>query len=157
MTKANISIAIVTCLILVGCGASTGGQNQTVGTVLGAAGGGVLGSTMGKGKGKTATTIAGTVIGGLIGGQVGHNMDRTDQMMAERNASSNFNTGPQGSSSNWHNSQTGASGQFIDHGIYYRNNRPCRDTVSNYVTPDGRSQRSVETFCQGNDGNWYRY
>jgi surface antigen len=61
-------------IVLTGC-VTTGGPNQTAGTILGGVGGAFLGSRFGHGKGKLATTALGTFAGSMIGGYMGQGMD----------------------------------------------------------------------------------
>lgn len=77
-------ILILAVSTLTSACASTGGPNQTGGTLLGAIGGGIAGSQIGKGSGNVAATIGGTVLGGLIGGEVGKSMDDTERLSAQQ-------------------------------------------------------------------------
>lgn len=65
-------------LILSGC-VTTGGPNQTAGTLLGGAGGALIGQRFGHGKGRIATTALGTLGGAMLGGYVGQTMDTPPQ------------------------------------------------------------------------------
>lgn len=48
-----------------------GGNDGTLGTVIGAVAGGLLGNQVGKGDGRKAATVAGAVVGGVVGNHVG--------------------------------------------------------------------------------------
>ncbi|MFC5743486.1 glycine zipper 2TM domain-containing protein [Dyella tabacisoli] len=48
-----------------------GGNDGTLGTVIGAVAGGLLGNQVGRGNGRKAATVAGAVVGGVVGNQVG--------------------------------------------------------------------------------------
>ncbi|MDE1894364.1 MAG: glycine zipper 2TM domain-containing protein [Xanthomonadaceae bacterium] len=48
-----------------------GGNDGTLGAIIGAVAGGVLGHTVGKGDGRKAATVIGAVAGGVVGNQVG--------------------------------------------------------------------------------------
>ena len=61
-------------LVLSGC-VTTGGPNQTAGTLLGGAGGALVGSRFGHGKGRLVSTALGTLGGAMMGGYMGQAAD----------------------------------------------------------------------------------
>ncbi|MEN8237146.1 MAG: RT0821/Lpp0805 family surface protein [Pseudomonadota bacterium] len=137
----------------------TGGVKQTVGTLLGAVGGGVLGAQIGSGTGQIAAAIGGTIVGGLLGGYIGKGLDDTDKLMAERNAQESLEHAPTGSTTQWHNPDTGRSGEFtIDRTYAYSDGdaytrRPCRE-YSTTVTIDGEKRKAFGEACRHDDGSW---
>ncbi|HUY68600.1 MAG TPA: glycine zipper 2TM domain-containing protein [Alphaproteobacteria bacterium] len=54
------------------------GENQFVGTLVGAGVGGLVGNQFGRGDGRVATTAAGVLVGGFAGNAVGASLDRED-------------------------------------------------------------------------------
>jgi hypothetical protein len=63
-------------LIAAAAPAQAGGPNETLGTIIGAAGGGLIGSQIGRGPGKAAATVAGIAVGAAIGNGIGRDADR---------------------------------------------------------------------------------
>lgn len=57
--------------------AQAGGDNEFLGTIMGAGLGGFLGSQIGHGSGRLAATGAGVFLGGLAGNSIGRSADRT--------------------------------------------------------------------------------
>ena len=60
-------------------GCQTGGEKETAGTLIGAAGGAIIGSQIGGGSGKVAAVALGALGGGYIGKKVGKSMDDSDR------------------------------------------------------------------------------
>lgn len=75
MVKAFGIISIT--LLLSGC--ATGGEKQTVGTIIGGGAGALIGSQFGGGAGQIVGTAVGAVGGALAGGMIGKNMDENDR------------------------------------------------------------------------------
>lgn len=72
--KKILFLMIGTSLFLLsGCAGM--GQDQTIGTGLGAIGGVAAGSMVGQGKGNTAAMILGGAGGALLGSSIGKSMD----------------------------------------------------------------------------------
>jgi len=55
------------------------GQNEALGTLLGAGVGGFAGNQFGHGSGRVAATTGGVIFGGLAGNAVGHGMDQAER------------------------------------------------------------------------------
>lgn len=84
MKKMNLVTALLlTSIIAAGC-SSTGGQNQTGGTIVGGVAGALIGSQFGGGTGRVVGAAVGTLGGALIGSEVGKSMDNKQQQQ-ERN------------------------------------------------------------------------
>lgn len=73
----KISATLGMIALLAGC--ATGGEKQTVGTVLGGATGALIGSQFGGGAGQIVGTAIGAVGGAVAGGMIGKNMDDKDR------------------------------------------------------------------------------
>ena len=82
MKLATVVAAGLIGIALTGC-AEDVGTKQTIGTVLGAAGGGLLGSQFGHGSGKLVATAAGVFVGGLLGSEIGRSLDKADRQAAD--------------------------------------------------------------------------
>lgn len=68
-------------LLLGGCVTDgSAGPNQTMGTLIGAAGGGLAGSMIGSGNGRLAAVAAGTLLGAYAGNQWGTAADDRNQV-----------------------------------------------------------------------------
>ena len=129
------------------------GTKQTIGGILGAAGGGLLGSQAGHGTGKLALTGLGVVAGGLIGSSVGKSLDEIDRLKAAQ-AQRTASTSAIGETIAWNNPQTGHHGTVTatrdgstPGGSY------CREYQS-IVSIGGEDARTYGTACQQPDGSW---
>ncbi len=165
MKNSKFVIALMSASLLTACAQQNGAPNSGVmngggfnktdiGTAAGAIGGGVLGSTIGGGTGRTAAIIGGTLLGGVLGNSVGRSLDNAD-MAAYNNATQNaMETGRNGQSLPWKNSQSGNSGS-ITPSNYYQNNsgQYCRE-YNQHVTVGGKTQHAFGTACRQPDGTW---
>ncbi len=150
-TLTAISITIM-LLFSAGCANHAGGK-ESIGTILGAAGGGLLGSQFGSGSGQLAATAAGTLLGALVGSNIGRTMDEVDQMKAHQ-ALTRATQAPIGETINWNNPRSG----------HYGSVTPVRDGVSsagNYcrefqqtVAIGGKTEQIYGTACRQPDGSW---
>ncbi|QBQ53593.1 RT0821/Lpp0805 family surface protein [Nitrosococcus wardiae] len=152
MTFRSLTAAIVLAVFFVGC-ASTTGEKETIGTVLGAAGGGLLGSQFGSGSGQLAATAAGTLLGALTGSNIGRTMDEVDRMKA-RQALEQATHAPIGETITWNNPPSGHQGSVtpVREGHSSSGNY-CRE-FQQTVTIGGRSDRLYGTACRQPDGSW---
>lgn len=152
MTYKRLAVAsLLTSLALTGC--ETGGTKQTVGTLLGGAGGAALGSQFGKGNGQLVGVAAGALLGAFIGNQVGSSLDKADQMYANKSAQQAFENGRSGQSSSWRNPDSGNSGTITPTRTYQQNNSYCREFTQT-VTVGGHKQEAYGTACRQPDGSW---
>jgi hypothetical protein len=81
--RASVMFYVGFTLLLTSC-ATTRGENESSGMIIGGILGGVLGHEIGSGHGRTAATVIGTMIGTTIGGNVGRSMDKTDRLNVSR-------------------------------------------------------------------------
>jgi surface antigen len=151
MAKHTIAICIAAALVA-GC-ASDMGQKETMGGLLGAAGGGLLGAQFGGGSGKLAATAAGTLLGALVGSNIGRTMDEVDRLKAYQ-AYERAAEAPIGETITWNNPQTQHSGSVTpvregttSSGLY------CREFQQS-VRIGGRTEQAYGTACQQPDGSW---
>ena len=153
MTKAkHVAAALVTAMLATGCAQSMG-EKETLGGLLGAAGGGLLGSQFGHGSGQLAATAAGTLLGALVGSNIGRSMDEVDRLKAEQ-AYNHATAAPIGETITWNNPKTQNYGSVTpvregtsSAGLY------CRE-FQQTVTIGGRSEHAYGTACRQPDGSW---
>lgn len=85
MKAARLAMLGGALLLVPGCEGT--GQNQQIGTLIGAAGGAALGNVAGRGIGGRGSRTAGTIIGGgigaALGGTFGRMLDERDRARAE--------------------------------------------------------------------------
>lgn len=147
-------LAVISSVFISGC-ETTGGQKQTVGTLLGAAGGALLGTQVGSGSGRIAAVIAGGILGAGIGNQIGKYLDERDQELQAK-ATANALSTPGINQQTWANpkgnsgtvsaspSEPTAQAQYAE----------CR-TVER--TLDANQDLKDELrFCRQTDGPWTR-
>jgi len=152
MTKLKIAaLAVAGALSLTACEGA--GGKETVGTLLGAAGGALLGAQVGSGDGQILAAIGGGLAGAFLGNQIGKSLDKADQAYAEQ-ASQQASTAPIGETVAWNNPDSGNSGTITPQ-------RDGYDTAGNYcreyqttVTINGQKQRAYGTACRQPDGSW---
>ncbi len=151
--KTTVSVGILAgALALSGC-TTTGTENETIGTLLGAAAGGWAGSSIGKGNGRIVATAAGTMLGAAIGNRVGRSMDELDRMKAQR-AQEFAYAAPIGETIVWNNTDSGNYGNVtpIRDG-YTGAGRYCREFQTE-LTIEGRQENGFGTACRQEDGSW---
>lgn len=146
-------IAALAVSFLAGC-ASSGGQKQNTGAVLGGIAGGLAGSEIGGGSGRLWATGAGVLLGALIGSEIGASLDRADQLALERNTQRAY-TAPLNQPIIWDNPDNGnrvvvtptQQGRHQATGAY------CRE-FQQMITVGGRTEEAYGTACQQPDGSW---
>ena len=130
------------------------GTKQTLGTILGAAGGAVLGSKIGKGRGRIAGVAVGTLLGAYVGSEVGKSLDRADRAALERTTQTSLESSPSGTSSTWNNPDSGHYGSVTPEPAYKSSDgRYCREYQQTVVI-DGQTQNAYGTACRQPDGSW---
>lgn len=129
------------------------GTKQTMGTLLGAAGGGLLGSQIGKGRGQLAAVAAGTLVGALVGSELGKSLDRTDRL-ALAGAQRTAGTAPLHQPIHWRNPDSGHSGSVtaIREGTT-RTGQYCRE-FQHTIFVGGTAEKGYGTACLEPDGSW---
>ncbi|MGC1953069.1 MAG: RT0821/Lpp0805 family surface protein [Gammaproteobacteria bacterium] len=154
MVKTATHTAAICLAAALACGcASDMGEKQTLGGLLGAAGGGLLGSQFGHGSGQLAATAAGTLLGALVGSNIGRTMDDVDRLKAQQ-AYEHAARAPIGETITWENPNTEHSGSITpvregtsSSGLY------CRE-FQQTVSIGGKSERAYGTACRQPDGSW---
>lgn len=148
----------ITCLslalVVAGCASQEGGTlgpKTGAGAAIGAAGGGLLAAAAG---GKSKGIIAGVLIGGLLGGAIGNSLDQKDRKLAREAASLSLENQPSGTTTNWHNPDSGNSGGFTPTSTYQKaDGAYCRE-YEQTVTVGGEKQKAYGTACRQPDGTW---
>lgn len=139
-------------LALTGC--ETGGQKQTIGTILGGVGGAALGAQFGKGTGQLVGVAAGTLLGAFIGSSIGSSLDKADQAAANQTAQRSLETAPTGQQMAWHNPDSGHSGTITPTKTYQvSSGQYCRE-YQQTVSVGGKTQQAYGTACRQPDGSW---
>lgn len=153
MRTITTTLIAVSALVLVGC-ANNPGPKQTMGTLIGAAGGGLAGAQIGRGKGQLAAVAVGTLLGAMIGNEVGQSLDRADRLYARENAQRALELAPTGQSTGWVNPDSGNSGTVTPTQTYQSpDGRYCREYQTTVVV-GGRQSQGYGTACRGPDGSW---
>lgn len=158
MTRSTLKTAlsagmIASTLVLTGCAADGSNQNETLGTLLGAAAGAWAGSSIGSGDGQIIATAAGTMLGATLGNRVGRSMDELDRMKAQDAQQYAYNA-PIGEAIVWNNPDSGNYGNVTPvRDGYTDSGRYCREFQTE-VTVDGQLQNGYGTACRQEDGSW---
>lgn len=149
----NILIAGCAALALVGC--NSGNQQQTVGTLLGAALGGWVGAKIDNdGAGGAIAIATGTVVGGLVGGSIGKKMDDVDRLKHAQAQQRAFENGVSGNGQQWFNPDTGAYGVVTPQSAYQTaQGQYCRE-FQQEITVGGNQVDGYGTACRQPDGSW---
>ncbi len=155
-TKSFAKAAIfgLAAVSMVACTNDSGELNKQIliGTT-GAIGGGIIGSNVGKGHGRTAATIGGAILGGVLGSEIGSSLDRSDKMYYNKSRVEALELNRSGSSSSWHNPDTGAYGTFTPTRTVEKHGKYCREYTQT-VTIGGRTERAYGEACRKADGSW---
>jgi len=153
MSKWKILPIALLSLALAAC-ETTGGQKQTVGSVLGGVGGAVAGAQIGSGSGRLVAVAAGALLGALVGSEVGRTLDKADQAYAQRTTQQALETAPAGTTSSWRNPDSGHSGSVTPTRTYETTEgQPCRE-FQQTVTVGGKTEQAYGTACRQADGSW---
>lgn len=152
MTKPwKTALAAGLVLALGGC---SGGEKETVGSIIGAGIGGLAGSQVGKGTGQLAAVGVGALIGAMIGGELGRNLDEADRVLAERNYQETLETIPTGTTTTWENPDTGVSGTHTPiHTEQTETGQYCRE-FQQTITIGGQTEEAYGRACRQPDGTW---
>jgi surface antigen len=149
--SAFVSLLALASVLCACVGASAPGPKTQVGAATGAAAGGLLGAALG---GETEGIIAGVLLGGLMGGAVGNALDNADRTYATRTAYYGLETTPSGTTSEWHNPDSGNSGTLTPMRTYQTaSGSYCRE-FQQTVTVGGLTEDAYGTACRQPDGSW---
>jgi surface antigen len=94
------------------------------------------------------------LLGGLAGGVAGSYLDDQDKRTAAATTQQALESKSSGSTSTWHNPDTGNSGSVTPIRTYQASNgQYCRE-YEQTVTIGGKPQKSYGTACRQPDGSW---
>ena len=129
-------------------------DKQTMGGIIGGAGGAWAGSQIGGGTGQIVATAVGTLLGASLGSQVGASMDKTDMMYYDRTSQRALETAQPGQTLPWENPQTGVSGT-VTPSSYYKTDagQYCREYTQT-ISVGGRVEEGYGVACRQPDGSW---
>lgn len=139
----------LTCTVAVSGCATSAGQQEQAGMVIGGALGGLLGSQVGQGHGRTAAIIVGTLAGAAIGGSIGRSMDETDKLKTAHT----LETVRTGVSSTWQNPDTHNDYTVTPTRTYETAQGPCREYTIDAII-GGKEEKVYGTACRQPDGSW---
>jgi surface antigen len=148
-----IAIAVAAALLSAGC-ATTMGQKEGAGTLIGGLGGALIGSQFGGGSGRLVGVAIGTVAGALIGQEIGRSLDRADRLAMENTANQALEYNRSEQTSSWRNPDTGNSGTVTPVRTYREpSGRYCREYTQT-VMIGGEEHKAYGTACRKPDGQW---
>ena len=150
----QISILIVLIsFVLLACASNDWQENQKA--IIGGAGGAVAGGLIASAlDANTAGVLGGMIAGGLIGGAIGNRMDAADRREANRATYSALESAPSGTSTSWHNPDSGNSGTTMPTRTYQaQTGEYCRE-YEQTVTIGDKTQAAYGTACRQPDGKW---
>ncbi len=140
---------LLTALLLLSACATSRGENEAGGMIIGGILGGVLGHQVGSGSGQTAATVIGAMIGTTIGGNVGRSMDKTDRVKV----SHSLETVRTGVETRWRNPDTGYQYRVVPTRTYEDQGSPCREYIVD-ASIGGKTEQVYGTACRQADGSW---
>lgn len=151
--KKIITLILFTVFILSACASNTWQENQKA--IIGGAGGAVAGGLIASAlDANTAGVLGGMILGGLIGGAIGNRMDATDRREANKAARQALESAPVGTTTSWHNPDSGNSGTIMPTRTYQaQNGEYCRE-YRQTVTISDETQEAYGTACRQPDGKW---
>ncbi|MFT6268813.1 MAG: surface antigen [Alphaproteobacteria bacterium] len=135
-------------MLLSSC-ASSGGQNENSGMIIGGILGGIVGHEIGGGHGRTIATVLGTMVGMSIGGNIGRSMDDTDRLKVAHS----LETVRTGVTTSWQNPDTGNQYKVVPTNTFEREDSPCREYQLE-GTIGGKQELIFGTACRQKDGIW---
>lgn len=152
-THVIAATALSASLLMIGCQSSpydTSPSKGDIGTVAGGVVGAAIGSQVGdEGATRAAATVGGALLGGFLGRSIGQYMEEQDRRQAGY-ALENARTDE---TVTWTNPDTGYEYNFTPTETYTRQNRPCREFVTQ-VSIEGRWETVRGTACRQPDGSW---
>ena len=148
-TMLTASVIAVLSLTVTSC------TKEETGTLLGAIGGAVIGDAIGgHGAGKVIAIAAGTMAGAYIGSEIGKSLDRADRQAMQQRTQYSLETTQSGTTSNWHNPDSGNSGTITPQPAYTNKAEEyCRE-YQQTVTVGGKTETAYGTACRQPDGTW---
>lgn len=154
MKLTKLFAALTLLVTVAACDTSGGNEKETVGTLLGAAGGALLGAQFGGGSGKIAAGVIGGLAGAYLGNQIGASMDKADRQYATQTTQNSLEYSQNGQVSTWSNPDTGNSGSVLPTQTYRgASGEDCRDFETT-INVDGQTEVGTGTACRDVNGTW---
>ena len=156
ISKSPLPKASLTAVIIVAFSLTvTSCTKEETGTLLGAIGGAVIGDAIGgHGTGKVIAIAVGTMAGAYIGSEIGKSLDRADRQAMQQRTQYSLETTQSGTTSNWHNPDSGNSGTITPQPAYSNKAEEyCRE-YQQTVTVGGKTETAYGTACRQPDGTW---
>ncbi len=149
MKKILVTTALALSLTqIAGCAGNI--TRQDSGGVMGAIVGGVVGNQVGGGRGKDLATLVGVIAGAMAGSSMGKQLDKVDEMNAQRALESNQTN----QTSTWQNPDTGHHVTFTPTRTYQPSSGSyCREYQTT-VTVGGKQESGYGQACRQPDGSW---
>lgn len=137
----------IACLLLTGC-ASTGGPNETAGTVGGAVVGGLIGNAIApRGPGGA---IVGALVGGVVGNAIGRDLDEQARREAYEAEEYAFQYDrPR----EWVSGGGKYRGRVVPRRVYVDNGRQCRQ-YEHTIYINERPRTATGVACRQANGTW---
>ncbi|MDA0654099.1 MAG: RT0821/Lpp0805 family surface protein [Proteobacteria bacterium] len=154
MTFRNIATALAMTASLAACGGA--GEDQQMGTLLGAVVGGLAGAQVGEGDGQLLAVGVGAVLGALVGGEIGRTMDEMDRQMMAQTTNTALETTTVGTVTEWKNPDTGVTGTVVPLKTFVDPldaNNYCREFQQTVII-GGEEAEAYGTACRQPDGTW---
>jgi len=149
--------ALLAALLLMagGCASDRYGENETVGTLVGAGLGGYVGSEIGgRGTSGAVGAAAGTLAGAMIGGSIGRRLDEADRLEHARATQHALENARTGHAREWENPDTGNAGSVRPTRTYEaESGQPCREFQQTIIV-GGEEVQGYGTACRQPDGAW---
>jgi len=152
MKYKRIACVAIVAVSLAACQGS--GPKQTGGTLVGAGLGALVGSQIGSGSGQLAAVAIGALGGAWLGSEIGKSLDNADRQAMARNSQHSLENTRSGTTSTWHNPDSGHSGTMTPTRTYQTSGGDyCREYETTVVV-DGREERAYGRACRQPDGTW---
>lgn len=141
-------------IALAGCADFEGRPKQSIGTILGAAGGAVAGAQFGKGTGQLVATAIGTLAGAWIGSEAGKSLDRADQTHIQQMTQRSLESQKSNTTTLWTNPDHDVEATVTPKPAFTDGTgQSCREYQQS-VTVGGRTEMAYGTACRQPDGSW---
>lgn len=131
------------------------GAREVIGTIGGAIIGGLIGSRIGSGAGRGVAIAGGVIIGGALGNMIGKTLDCEDVKRHQQATYQAMDSNPNGTTTSWRNSETGAYGSTTPTSSYSNSNGdPCRNFDTTVTNANGETQTGTGVACRNSNGGW---
>lgn len=152
-TRLKLAALAAVIIPLSACGPDAG-ENQELGTLLGAVVGGLAGAQVGDGDGQLVAIGVGVLLGSLIGGDIGRTMDAVDRQLMAETTQNTLHYEPIGNVIKWQNPDDPThSGTVVVNSTQQVGDTFCRE-FQQTVTIGGQEEAAFGTACLMPDDTW---